>query len=63
MSDRPASSWIAYCLPVSDMTDMEQAVHRKLAPHLIRKRRELFWVDVATAEQMIRAVTDFLPPG
>ena len=53
---------IAYCLPVSDMTGVEQAVHRMLAPHRVRKRRELFRVGVATAQQVIRAVAASLPP-
>ena len=53
---------IAYSSPVSDMTGAEQAVHRMLAPHRVRKRRELFRVDVATARQVIRAVAGSLPP-
>jgi len=53
---------IAYCSPVSDMTGAEQAVHRMLATHRVCKRRELFRVDVATAQQVIRAVAGFLPP-
>lgn len=53
---------IAFCSPVSDMTGAEQAVHRMLAPHRVRKRRELFRVDVATAQQVIRAVAGSQPP-
>ncbi|MGI4977175.1 MAG: GIY-YIG nuclease family protein [Janthinobacterium lividum] len=53
---------IAFCSPVSDMADAEQAVHRMLAPHRVRKRRELFRVDVATAQQVVRAVAGSLPP-
>ncbi len=53
---------IAYCSPVSDMASAEQAVHRMLAPHRVRKRRELFRVDVATAQQVIRAVAGSQPP-
>lgn len=54
---------IAYCSPVSDMTGAEQAAHRMLAPQRVRKRRELFQVDVATAQQVIRAaVAGSLPP-
>lgn len=53
---------IAFCSPVSDMAGAEQAVHRMLAPHRVRKRRELFKVDVATAQQVIRAVAGSQPP-
>ena len=53
---------VACCLPVSDMVGAEQAVHRMLATHRVRKRRELFRVDVATAQQVIRAVIGSLPP-
>lgn len=55
---------IAFCSPVSDMAGAEQAVHRMLAPHRVRKRRELFKVDAATAQQVIRAVAGSqLPPS
>ena len=53
---------VACCLRVSDMVGAEWAVHRMLATHRVRKRRELFRVDVATAQQVIRAVTSSLPP-
>lgn len=54
---------VAHISPVSDMAGAEQAVHRMLAPHRVRKRRELFRVDVATAQQVIRAVAGSqLPP-
>ncbi len=53
---------IAFCSPVSDMAEAEQAVHRMLAPHRVRKRRELFKVDAATAQQVIRAVAGSQPP-
>ena len=53
---------IAFCSPMSDMAGAEQAVHRMLAPHRVRKRRELFKVDVATAQQVIRAVAGSQPP-
>jgi hypothetical protein len=53
---------IAYCSPVSDMAGAEQAVHRMLATHRVRKRRELFRVNAATAQQVIRAVVGSLPP-
>ncbi|MGI4946542.1 MAG: GIY-YIG nuclease family protein [Janthinobacterium lividum] len=53
---------IAFCSPVSDMAGAEQVVHRMLAPYRVRKRRELFKVDVATAQQVIRAVAGSQPP-
>ena len=53
---------IAYCMPVSDMASAEQAMHQMLAPHRVRKRRELFRVDVAVAQQVVRAVSGSLPP-
>ena len=53
---------IACCSAVSDMAGAEQAVHRMLATHRVRKRRELFRVDIATAQQVIRAVAGSLPP-
>ncbi|MGI4946055.1 MAG: GIY-YIG nuclease family protein [Janthinobacterium lividum] len=53
---------IAFSSPVSDMAGAEQVVHRMLAPHRVRKRRELFQVDVATAQQVIRAVVGSQPP-
>ncbi len=53
---------IAYCSPVSDMAGAEQAVHRMLTSHRVRKRRELFQIDVATAQQVIRAVAGSQPP-
>ena len=36
---------IAWCSPVSDMAAVEQAVHRMLGAHRVRKRREMFRVD------------------
>ena len=53
---------IACCLPVSDMAGAEQAVHRMLAPHRVRRRRALFRVDVATARRAVRAVAGSQPP-
>ena len=47
---------IACCLPVSDLAAAETAVHRMLDDKRVRKRREMFRVDVATARQTIEAV-------
>ncbi len=52
---------IACCSPVSDMAAAEQAVHRMLGSHRVRKRRELFRVDSATARAVIEAVAGSLP--
>jgi T5orf172 domain len=52
---------IACCAPVSDMDTAERAVHRMLGGHRVRKRRELFRVDVATARQVVEAVATSLP--
>lgn len=52
---------IAWCSPVSDMAAAEKPVHRMLGTRRVRKRRELFRVDKATAQQ---AVARSLPaPG
>lgn len=53
---------IAFCSAVSDMVGAEQAVHRMLTTHRVPRRRELFRVDVATAQRVIRAVAGSLPP-
>ncbi len=52
---------IAWCSPVSDMAAAEQAVHRMLGSHRVRKRRELFRVDAATARGIVEAVAGSLP--
>ncbi len=59
-----APATVAWCSPVSDMIAAEQAVHRMLGNHRVRKRRELFRVDVATARGVVEAVAGSLPaPG
>jgi hypothetical protein len=52
---------IACCVPVSDMAAAEVAVHRMLGGHRVRKRRELFRVDAATARRVVEAVAGSLP--
>jgi hypothetical protein len=52
---------IAWCSPVSDMAAAERAVHRMLGTSRVRKRRELFRVDAATARQVVEAVAGSLP--
>ena len=52
---------IACCVPVSDMAAAEVAVHRMLGGHRIRKRRELFRVDAATARRVVEAVAGSPP--
>jgi len=52
---------IAWCSPVSDMAAAEQAVHRMLGSQRVRKRRELFRVDAATARGVVEAVAGSLP--
>lgn len=52
---------LACCAPVSDMDAAEVAVHRMLSGHRVRKRRELFRVDAATARQVVEAVATSLP--
>ncbi len=47
---------IAWCSPVADMAAAELAVHRMLGSHRVRRRRELFRIDVATARQVIEAI-------
>ena len=56
-----APAIVAWCSPVSDMAAAEQAVHRMLGSHRVRKRRELFRVDAATARGVIEAVAGSLP--
>ncbi len=56
-----APATVAWCSPVSDMAAAEQAVHRMLGSHRVRKRRELFRVDVATARGVVEAVAGSLP--
>lgn len=56
-----APATIAACEPVSDITAAEQAVHRMLADKRVRKRRELFRVDVETARQVIEVVARSQP--
>ena len=59
-----APATVAWCSPVSDMAAADQAVHRMLGSHRVRKRRELFRVDVATARGVVEAVAGSLPlPG
>ena len=58
-----APATVAWCSPVSDMAAAEQAVHRMLGSHRVRKRRELFRVDVATARGVIEAVAGSLTPS
>lgn len=52
---------IAWCAPVSDMTAAETAIHRMLGDKRVRKQRELFRVDAATAQQVGEAVAGSLP--
>jgi hypothetical protein len=52
---------IAWCSPVSDMAAAETALHRMLGDKRVRKRRELFRVDSATARQVVEAVAASLP--
>jgi hypothetical protein len=52
---------IAWCSPVSDMAAAEKAVHRMLDAKRVRKGRELFRVDTATAQQTVQAVAQSLP--
>lgn len=54
---------VAWCSPVSDMAAAEQAVHRMLGSYRVRKRRELFRVDVAKARDVIEAVASSPPPS
>ncbi len=55
---------VAWCSPVSDMAAAEKAVHRMLDTRRVRKRRELFRVDAAAAQQVVEAVARSLPaPG
>ena len=56
-----APATVAWRSPVSNMAAAEQAVHRMLGSHRVRKRRELFRVDVATAREVIEAVAGYLP--
>jgi hypothetical protein len=56
-----APATVAWCSPVSDMAAAEQAVHRMLGSHRVRKRRELFRVDVARAREVIEAVAGSVP--
>lgn len=56
-----APATVAWCSPVSDMAAAEQAVHRMLGSHRVRKRRELFRVDAATARGVVEAVAGSLP--
>ncbi len=56
-----APATVAWCSPVSDMAAAEQAVHRMLGSHRVRKRREMFRVDVATARGVVEAVAGSLP--
>ncbi len=56
-----APATVAWCSPVSDMAAAEQAVHRMLGSHRVRKRRELFRVDVGTARGVVEAVAGSLP--
>lgn len=56
-----APATVAWCSPVSDMATAEQAVHRMLGSHRVRKRRELFRVDAAKARGVVEAVAGSLP--
>ena len=47
---------VAWCAPVADIATAEMAVHRMLARQRVRKRRELFRVDVVTARRVVEAV-------
>ena len=55
-----APATVAWCSPMSDMAAAEQAVHRMLGSHRVRKRRELFRVDAATAQGVVEAVAGSL---
>jgi len=52
---------IARCSPVSDMAAAEQAVHRMLGSHRVRKRRELFRVAATTVRGIVGTVVSSLP--
>jgi hypothetical protein len=55
---------ITWCAPVSDMAAAETAIHRMLGDKRVRKRRELFRVNAATARQVGEAVAGSLAlPG
>jgi len=54
---------VAWCSPVSDMAAAEQAVHRMLGSHRVRKRRELFRVDAEKAREVVEAVAGSLSPS
>lgn len=56
-----APATVAWCSPVSDMAAAEQAVHRMLGSHRVRKRCELFRVDAATARGVVEVVASSLP--
>jgi len=56
-----APATVTWCSPVSDMAAAEQAAHRMLGSHRVRKRRELFRVDAATARGVVEAVAGSLP--
>jgi hypothetical protein len=44
---------VAWCAWVSDIDQIEPAVHRLLDQHRVRRRREMFTVDVETARSAI----------
>lgn len=52
---------IAYCAAVPDIATAEKTVHRMLGDRRVKKRREMFRVDVATARQVIDAVAGSSP--
>ena len=53
---------VAWCSPVSDMAAAEITIHRMLGTKRVRKRRELFRVDAATARQVVETVAAARPP-
>lgn len=52
---------VAYCVRVADMQAVENAIKRELGPFRIR-RRELFRVDVATAQRAIESAACVTAP-
>jgi hypothetical protein len=56
----PTPYEVAWCAPVSDCRFVETAVHKMLDDKRVRRQREFFAVDVATARQAIEAVAGSL---
>ncbi len=56
----PTSYEVAWCAPVTDCRFVEATVHKMLADKRVRRQREFFSVDVATARQTIEAAAGSL---